>query len=134
MEIEVGEWVRTPEEGFIGKLVEINEDVINYYKIDVGREIKHRDDFIDNYIYSRDGFGLLHSKNIIDLIQEGDILRIKVQFHHEIELYYILKEITDKKGSDWDFLIEQINLCHYEIKSIVTKEQFSSVEYLLEEE
>lgn len=69
MEIEEGEWVRTPEEGFIGKLVEINEDVINYYKIDVGREIKHRDDFIDNYIYSRDGFGLLHSKNIIDLIQ-----------------------------------------------------------------
>ena len=39
-EIKVGEYVRTPEQGFIGKLVEIDNNVLNYYKIDVGREVR----------------------------------------------------------------------------------------------
>lgn len=71
-EIKVGEYVRTPEQGYIGKLVEVNKDVLNYYKIDVGREIRRINGMSDNYIYSRDGFGLKHSSNIIDLIEVGD--------------------------------------------------------------
>ena len=67
--IEVGEYVRTPEEGYIGKLVEHIENALNYYKIDVGREIIHCDNLRDNYIYSREGFGLKHSKKLIDLIE-----------------------------------------------------------------
>ena len=60
-EIKVGEYVRTPEQGYIGKLVEVNKNVLNYYKIDVGREIRRINGMSDNYIYSRDGFGLKHS-------------------------------------------------------------------------
>ena len=68
MEIEVGNYVRT-EEGYIGKLVEYIPNALNYLKIDVGREIRHCDDTFDNFIYTRYGFKLKHSKNIIELIE-----------------------------------------------------------------
>ena len=63
-EIEVGEYVRT-EEGYIGILIEYIPNALNYLKIDVGKEIRRdrRDNGMsDNYIYTRYGFQLNHSK------------------------------------------------------------------------
>lgn len=125
-EIKVGEYVRTPEQGFVGKLVEINKDVLNYYKIDIGREICRANGMSDNYIYSRDGFGLKHSPNPIDLIKVGDyvngekVIKILDGF---IEGTMELKLSNNKK-------IYRTNA--NEIKSIVTKEMIESIKYEVE--
>lgn len=118
-EIKVGEYVRTPEQGFIGQLVEINKDVLNYYKIDVGREVRRTNGMSDNYIYSRDGFGLKHSSNLIDLIQCGD---------------YVNGEPVEKIETGLDWGREITTTTEYltneeDIETIVTKEQFESISY-----
>lgn len=87
-EIKVGEYVRTPEQGFIGKLVEIDNNVLNYYKIDVGREVRRTNGMSDNYIYSRDGFGLKHSFNILDILKIGDFIYTDYGwgwYHHKVD-------------------------------------------------
>lgn len=124
--IEVGEYVRTPEEGYIGKLVERIENALNYYKIDVGREIIHCDNSRDNYIYSREGFGLKHSKNIIDLIEKDDFVNgCKV---YEVDKRGItVYQKVEHTGIDYNFISVD------EIKSIVTKEQFKNIEYIVED-
>lgn len=68
-EIKVGEYIRT-KEGYIGKLVEYIPNALNYLKIDVCREIIHCDNSRDNFIYTRYGFQLEHSPNLIDIIEE----------------------------------------------------------------
>ena len=67
--------------------------------------------------------------NIIDLIKVGDVLRIKVQFHHETEPYYTLTEIQSKEDVTWKNILEQIDLCHYEVIEIYTKEMMESISY-----
>lgn len=87
-EIKVGEYVRTPEQGFIGKLVEIDNNVLNYYKIDAGREIRRTNGMSDNYLYARDGFGLKHSFNIIDILKIGDFIHTDFGwgwYHHKVD-------------------------------------------------
>ena len=121
--IKLGEYVRTPEEGYIGKLVEIIPDVLNYYKIDVGREIRHCDNSFDNYIYSRDGFGLKHSPNIIDLIEEGDYVNGKYVY----SIGTAIGNLPVINHTDGTFTPNN------RIKSIVTKEQFNSIKYTVEE-
>lgn len=111
--IQVGEYVRTPEQGWIGKLVEIIPNVLNYYKIDVKKEVKRYGGNSDNYIYSRDGCGLKHSFNIIDLIEEGDY----VNGEKVIENLYDFVRLDGK-------LILKADIC-----TIVTKERFKESEY-----
>lgn len=87
-EIKIGEYVRTPEQGFIGKLVEIDNNVLNYYKIDVGREVRRTNGMSDNYIYSRDGFGLKHSFNILDILKISDFIYTDYGwgwYHHKVD-------------------------------------------------
>lgn len=86
--IEVGEYVRT-EEGYIGILIEYIPNALNYLKIDVGKEIRRDNGMSDNYIYTRYGFQLKHSKQPIDLIEDKDIV--------EIELSEEFVEKKDKK-------------------------------------
>jgi len=126
-EISIGEYVRTPEQGFIGKLVEINKDVLNYYKIDVGREIRRTNGMSDNYIYSRDGFGLKHSKDIIDLIEEGDYVN-----GCQVMGIYVPRDTWEPIQINVDsqtikYFIQD------EIKSIVTKEQIKQIEFIVKE-
>lgn len=87
-EIEVGEYVRT-EEGYIGILIEYIPNALNYLKIDVGKEIRRDNGMSDNYIYTRYGFQLKHSKQQIELIEDKDIV--------EIELSEEFVEKKDKK-------------------------------------
>ena len=121
--IEVGEYVRTPEEGYIGKLVEHIENALNYYKIDVGREIIHCDNLRDNYIYSREGFGLKHSKELIDLIKVGDYVNgeiiDQIQNDRNPKLIWHLSSYGD---DDMAFKNE-------DIETVVTKEMMESISY-----
>lgn len=130
-EIKVGEYVRTPEQGYIGKLVEVNKNVLNYYKIDVGREIRRINGMSDNYIYSRDGFGLKHSSNIKDLVQAGDIVIYTINCKMtDIE---IVKEHTDSRTLEKSLRVGLWSLEQVDIKHILTKERFESESYRLEE-
>ena len=130
-EIKVGEYVRTLEQGYIGKLVEVNKDVLNYYKIDVGKEIRRINGMSDNYIYSRDGFGLKHSKNIKDLIQVGDIIIYTINC--KIADIDIVKEHTDARTLKKTLRVGLWSLEQVNIKQILTKERFESESYRLEE-
>lgn len=122
MKIKVGEYVRT-EDGYIGELVEYIPNALNYLKIDIGREIKHCDDSIDNFIYTRYGFQLKHSKNIIDLIEVGDYVNsfkvLDIAQAPKKALY--LEDISQKSA-----LLPRVEK---DIKTIVTKEQFEEMEY-----
>lgn len=125
-EIEVGDYVRT-RNGDIGKVLDITNVTMQKRKKYL---IKWN---ISKAYYITAIRMVKHSKNITDLIEEGDILRIKVQYHHKIEPRYILEEIKDKKTATWKNLLEQIDLCHYEIIEILTKEQYDANCYRLEE-
>ena len=112
--IEVGEYVRT-KEGYIGILIEYIPNALNYLKIDIGREIRRDNGRSDNYIYTRYGFQLKHSKQLIDLIEVGDCIEYKeleiftekvgtklrenyiTDIHNNEELEDIKKEISNKK-------------------------------------
>ena len=129
-EIEVGEYVRT-RDGEIGKLHKITIEP----EVDIGIEIMPEVTayWLNQHTYVEKKDIVKHSKNIIDLIEVGDILRIKVQFHHKIKPVYMLEEIKDKKTSTWKNILEQIDLCHYEIIEILTKEQMKANCYKVEE-
>ena len=49
-----------------------------------------------------------------------------------MEPIYTLKEITSKENAEWKNILEQIDLCHYEIIEIYTKEMMESISYKVE--
>ena len=120
--IQVGEYVRTPEQGFIGKLVEIDNNVLNYYKIDVKREIRRTNGMSDNYIYSRDGFGLKHSFNLIDVLKIRDFIYTDYGwgwYHHKVDEETIVIDDGD----------EFIDVKKDEIHRILTQEMLWNNSY-----
>ena len=74
-DIEIGEYVRT-KDGYLGSFVEYIPKALNYLKIDIGRPVQRMAGITDNFIYTRHGFLLKHSKDIMDLIEIGDVLEI----------------------------------------------------------
>jgi len=115
--IEVGEYVRT-EEGYIGILIEHISNALNYLKIDVGKEIRRDNGMSDNYIYTRYGFQLKHSKQLIDLIEVGDIAEIKTGLYSSFK-YFVENE-------DDLLLLEEKVKQFWDIKTILTHEQFEA--------
>lgn len=116
-EIKVGEYIRTPY-FTIEKVEKINKAEKNIYE--------------DIVITDTSAYGLSwlkkhktkHSPNLIDLIEEGDYVnghRIVNEIYGEDdnELYFEIEGGFNKA----DYISEK------DIKSIVTKEQFKSVEY-----
>ena len=113
--IEVEEYVRS-KDGYIGKIEKIMEskrESLNYYICEKNNA------FASNY---RDNI-VKHSKNIIDLIEQGD---------------YVNNMLVTEVGKNE----KAINICFYnglyaenlklfesDIKSIVTKELFEQVKY-----
>lgn len=118
MQIEVGQYVRTID-GEIGTVKVIIKGMI----------------FINNNQY----YSKIkkHSKNIIDLIEVGDYVnehKVNNIIDDEYEVLGDNDWIT-KKGLHLECGDEEgrIIIENKDIKSIVTKEQFKSVEYRLEE-
>lgn len=103
MEIEVGEFYRTKK-----------------------GEIRNVED-LDDYSFLIDKFYfqiVKHSKNIIDLIEKGDIVHIKDVLHEDIT--YIWSE-------DYLKALKEDIQNGIKLVSIVTKEQMQSIEYKVEE-
>lgn len=122
--IEVGEYVRT-EEGYIGILIEHIPNALNYLKIDVGKEIRRDNGMSDNYIYTRYGFHLKHSKQLIDLIEVGDIIKYRIDnISTTLETKGYIKGIVDI--ADEEMLQRIKSDKNYNILEILTHEQFEA--------
>lgn len=113
-EIEVGEYVRT-KKGIIDKVV------INYYGICNSKNCNCKHVSCQKDYYDEEDI-VKHSKNIIDLIEVGDYVNkekvldiFNPMFLEFGKLPYIVTKDKNYEG--------------FEIKSIVTKQQFESIEY-----
>ena len=114
--VEVGEYVRT-NDGIIGKLIKIERDDIDislkWYVFNDGK----------NERYINKPYIVNHSPNLIDLIEEGDYEKRKKV--HSIGTAVGLEIINFEDGT-----VTGVK----NIKSIVTHEQFKSIEYRVEME
>ena len=120
MEISVGEYVRT-DKGNIAKIKEVR----------LGKH-KSLDEFINIYIldneeWTTDKYILKHSKNIIDLIEEGDY----VNGSKVIDIAQGKTKAAYIESQEQKFAL--IPIVEKQIKSIVTKEQIKQIEYRIKE-
>ncbi len=122
MEISIGEYVRT-RMGTIGKFKYYGDDKENiYFKNDRGTTCVYEKEIVK------------HSKNIIDLIEEGDyvngMLAVNIiQFSDEICSCF--KQILVNR--DINCTLPPLRISENDIKSIVTKEQIKQIEYRIKE-
>lgn len=119
--IQVEEYIRTYD-GIIGKVKRIELDEIDkslkWYVFDK----KRYDMNIIDEIYINKPYIKKHSFNIIDLIEEGDFIKIKDEYFEDVYL------ILDTES--WLNRVKREMLNDYfKLVSIVTKEQFKIVEY-----
>ena len=117
--IQIGEYIRT-EYGIIGKILEDEDITENGVYIDT----TFLDDYADETNFVKYEDIKKHSFNITDLIEVGDY----------INGHKIVSEIWGEDDNELYFEIEGgFNKADYisekDIKSIVTKEQFSRMEY-----
>ena len=119
--IQVGEYIRTYD-GIIGKILEDEDIGENGVYIDT----TFLDDYADetNFVKYKDIKS--HSFNLIDLIEEGDYVN-----GNEIALEAPNPDpLCDPIYGYFDRYGELVGIIENEdIKSIVTKEQFKSIEY-----
>lgn len=120
MEIKVGDYVRTKDEG-IAKVLEIKQSPLRYV-IDKYENIVCEEDITK------------HSKNIIDLIEVGDIVNgmIVEEFDDEEGNLYLGFPIYD--DALMNCIEETRPLNTIDIKSILTHEQYKENAYEVEEE
>lgn len=120
--IEVGEYVRSLINGNIYKVIEISdllkEPGIKYYKFDEFRGM-----------CSTEEYNVKHSKNIIDLIEEGDYVNGKRVFATENRINdngekVILTENYDEWTDDGV-------IANKDIEIILTKEQMEANQYVV---
>ena len=117
--MKVGDYVRT-KSGYIGKITSIDNEMnrVYYYTKKITSAVPTQD--IVKYVESKE--------QIIDLIEVGDYVNGKLVTYAE-DVYttdniYIGKEVFVNND---ELIIEE------DIKSIVTKERFSQMEYKVEE-
>ena len=107
--IEVNEYVRT-NKGRIGKVVEIrlgfNKDLQIYQDIYQ----------LDNGLWTILDYIVKHSKNLIDLIEVGDIVKIRTGLHSSFK-YFVEDE-------DDFLLLEEKVKEFWNIEEILTKESY----------
>ena len=120
MEIEVNEYVRT-RAGHFYKITRIDENGLIYWnKIQCGWSMEQLKDIVSK-----------HSKNIIDLVEAGDY----------VNGYKVLEVMEDLDTGELNLEMESncptpncnCQLYNKDIKTIVTHEQFASIEYKVEE-
>ena len=122
--MKVGDYVRT-DTGEIGKVISIAED----NDFGLGEEYSGFVAFnTEPYVY---GDVIKSSPNIIDLIEVGDVLSFKdgcvcIILEISDNDYYLIKDYGDE-------YYERKEVVEGEIKSIVTREQFESLEYRIGE-
>lgn len=123
MKLEVGQFVRT--NNGIAKIIGKNDDVRYYYPnayiSDTYLEINEDTE----YLYEEDILKASH--NIIDLIEVGDYVNgFKVHYCYCADEDSTGLFIDTEKGRQW---LDK----HSQIKTVVTKEQFESMRYVVNE-
>ena len=115
--IQVEEYIRTYD-GIIGKVLEDEDIGENGVYIDT----TFLDDYADETNFVKYEDIKSHSFNIIDLIEEGDFIKIKDEYFEDVYL------ILDTES--WLNRVKREMLNDYfKLVSIVTKEKFKNVEY-----
>lgn len=130
-EIEVGEYVRT-KSGHIRQIISFCDCKLNHLILD--KAING-----DSYL-SKDEI-VKHSKNIIDLIEPGDILEInnekyEVIYDKSYEKLGILisnRHQLAVRHCSIEYIFSKNGIEEFKNVSILTHEQFKSLEYRLEE-
>ena len=126
--IEVGEYVRT-KDGYIAKITEIDHHI--WFD-----SIINKISGISRYSLSEEEYRNLvikHSKNIMDLVQEGDYIDgLRVEKNKYGELYTSYVYYGGDIGKQCEVYTEWIDdLKNENIDSVLTKEQFSKMEYIV---
>ena len=113
--MEIGDYVRT-NDGGIGKIIKC--PFKSMYLDEIWGDIENTETIITNNVYKT-------SPNIIDLIECGDYVNgiIVTKVVNDIECNYI----------ELDYSYNKRGIRNKDIKSIVTKEQFESMEYKIGE-
>lgn len=123
-EIKVNEYVRTKN----GKIRQIKQvEKIDLYKL--GK----LDGYETHIYFETDGFPMVlqqneelelkHGSNIIDLIEEGDYVNGK-----------LIHKVDIRENSAYIYYGNGKTFCDYQIKDIVTKEQFNQMKYIVGDE
>ena len=124
--IEVGEYIRTTEDGIIGKVKRIELDEIDkslkWYVFDK----KRYDMNIIDEIYINKPYIKSHSFNIIDLIEVGDILKYRLNNFSNID---VVIRVTEGRTLKEYLSVKGYSLNQIKILSLITKEKFKNVEY-----
>lgn len=125
-DININEYVRT-DNGEIHKVEDI-EDLRIHIKTE---KIMFRS-WVDDYYgsHKEDRFIVKHSPNIIDLIEVGDYVNGREVKH--IAMFEGFPDYPKLIFTDERHLIPGETAENKDIKSIVTREQFSNIEYRLE--
>ena len=130
-EIKVGEYVRS-RQGYIAKVIKIEEDYCIEFNKSIMRRYGEESDMLflnPEYTYEDERSEIIkHSPNIIDLIEVGDYVNgVKIEeFETEVNTVTKNKRIVAKY--EWGKVIND-----FEIKEIVTKEQFEAIKYTVGE-
>lgn len=116
MDIKVGEYVRT-NRGYFYKIKKIR-------KSDISEEVYIVRAHGDNYnFYLRKDNILKHSKNIIDLIEVGDIVEYQVNSLSELKVGRV-KSYRDARSNKEYLGVDGFDITKIYIKSILTNKQF----------
>lgn len=107
-EIKVGDYVRV--NGIIGKVEQIGNSL---FWIENGSS------------YSLDNKKVKHSKNIIDLIEVGDIVEYQVNSLSELKIGRV-KSYRDARSNKEYLGVEGFDITKIYIKSILTHEQYNA--------
>ena len=126
MKLEVGDYVRT-KKGIAKILGRVNEPDNYYFKMLItDKYLEIHDD--TEYIHDLDI--IKSSKNIIDLIEEGDYVNGQLVYYDE-ESECLGQNFVD---ADSNYYFESITKGgDYKIKTILTKEQYENNCYKVEE-
>ena len=113
-EIKVGEYVRT-KEGYLGILIAINKQDYNYLVVDTSIEVR-KDGYTSTYLYLKKGNIKKHSKQLIDLIEVGDIVNGMevLDIHKPRDLWEPIEIRVDSRYTN--FILAE------DIQTILTKE------------
>ena len=123
--MSVGEYVRTPQ-GIIAKIINIKEDTGQYFLNGNAVSLENKNYIADKNITIGENFK--HSPNIIDLIEENDLIKYRING----DLY--VSEVKghpefDKYKLHIEYLDTIIDLNDLSIVSIITHEQFENISY-----
>lgn len=124
-EIKVGEYVRL-KSGLIGQFYNIEEGYDGNIQInfeEFGYEYENIEQFYDDI--------KKHSKNIIDLIEENDIVGYTINYLSEFKVGRV-KKYKDARSDKQYLGVEGFDITKMYIEEILTKEQYEKNCYRLE--